>query len=84
MSIKELDRSGDARYCGVMAINKDLLKQLEDLSPAALAEVEALVRVLQQEAETLRPEEAREVEAGRQEILEGQWARWRDIKRTDV
>ena len=67
-----------------MAINKDLLKQLEDLSPAALAEVEALVRVLQQEAETLRPEEAREIEAGRQEILEGQWTRWRDIKRTDV
>ena len=67
-----------------MAIKKDLLKQLEDLSPAALAEVEALVRVLQQEAEILPPEDAREVDAGRREILEGQWARWRDIKRTDV
>jgi hypothetical protein len=67
-----------------MAIKEELLKRLEGLSPAALAEVEALVRVLQQEAETLPPEEAREVEAGRQEILEGQWVRWRDIKRTDV
>ena len=67
-----------------MAIKEELLKRLEGLSPAALAEVEALVRVLQQEAETLPPEEASEVEAGRQEILEGQWARWRDIKRTDV
>lgn len=67
-----------------MAIKEELLKRLEGLSPAALAEVEALVRVLQQEAETLPPDEAREVEAGRQEILEGQWARWRDIKRTDV
>ena len=44
----------------------------------------AFVRVLEQEPEALTPEEAAEVEGGRREFTQGQWTRWRDIKRTDV
>ena len=67
-----------------MTVKEELLKRLEGLSPTALDEVLSYVRVLQQEAEALIPEETAEVEAGRLEISEGQWTRWRDIKRTDV
>jgi hypothetical protein len=67
-----------------MSVKDDLLKRLQGLSPAALEEVLALVRVLEQDPEALSPEEAAEVEAGRREVTEGQWTRWREIKRTDV
>lgn len=67
-----------------MTVKEELLKRLEGLSPAALDEVLSLVRVLQQEPEALTPEETAEVEAGRLEMSEGQWTRWRDVKRTDV
>jgi hypothetical protein len=65
-----------------MTVKEDLLQRLEGLSPAALEEVLALVRVLQQEPEALTTEEIAEVEGGRREVLEGQWTRWRDVKRT--
>lgn len=67
-----------------MTVKEDLLQRLEGLSSAALEEVLAFVRVLEQEPEALSPEEAAEVEGGRREVTEGQWTRWRDIKRTDV
>jgi hypothetical protein len=67
-----------------MSAKEELLKRLEGLSPTALDEVLSFVRVLQQEPEALTPEETAEVEADRLEISEGQWTRWRDIKRTDV
>lgn len=67
-----------------MTTKEALLKKLEGLSPSALEEVLAFVRILEREPETLTPEEASEVEAGRREITEGQWTRWREIKRTDV
>jgi hypothetical protein len=67
-----------------MTTKEALLKKLEGLSPSALEEVLAFVRVLEREPETLTSEEASEVEAGRREITEGQWTRWREIKRTDV
>ena len=67
-----------------MSIKQDLLEKLERLSPSALEEVLAFVRVLEREPEALTPEEASEVKAGRREMTEGQWKRWREIKRTDV
>lgn len=67
-----------------MTAKEDLLQKLEGLSPAALEEVLAFVRILQQEPEELSPDEAAEVEKGRREVTEGQWTRWRDIKRKDV
>lgn len=67
-----------------MTTKEALLKKLEGLSPSALEEVLAFVRVLEREPETLTRGEASEVEAGRREINEGQWTRWREIKRTDV
>lgn len=67
-----------------MTIKEALLQKLEGLSPSALEEVLAFVRVLEQEPEALTQEEAAEIEEGRREVTEGQWTRWRDIKRTDV
>lgn len=67
-----------------MTIKEALLQKLDGLSPSALEEVLAFVRVLEQEPEALTPEEAADVEGGRREVTEGQWTRWRDIKRTDV
>lgn len=67
-----------------MSIKEDLLQRLEGLSPEALEEVLAFVRVLEREPEALTAEEATEVEGGRGEVARGEWTRWRDIKRTDV
>jgi hypothetical protein len=67
-----------------VTVKEELFKRLEILSPEALDEVLSFVRVLRQEAEALTPKETAEVGAGRLEISEGQWTRWRDIKRTDV
>ena len=65
-------------------MKEDLLNRLEGLSPEALEEVLAFVRVLEREPEVLTAEEVADVEGGRREVAEGQWTRWRDIKRTDV
>ena len=67
-----------------MTLKEALQQKLEGLSPSALEQVLAFVRVLEREPEALTPEEAAEVEEGRREVTEGQWTRWRDIKRTDV
>lgn len=67
-----------------MTVKEDLLQRLEGLPPAALEEVLAFVRVLEREPEGVTQEEATEIEGGRREITEGQWTRWREIKRTDV
>ncbi|MBI2555601.1 MAG: hypothetical protein HYV92_14530 [Candidatus Rokubacteria bacterium] len=67
-----------------MTTKEALLRKLEGLSASALEEVLAFVRVLEQEPEAVTQEEAAEIEGGRREVTEGQWTRWRDIKRTDV
>lgn len=67
-----------------MTVKENLLQRLAGLPPAALEEVLAFVRVLEREPEGVTQEEAAEIERGRREITEGEWSRWREIKRTDV
>ena len=66
------------------AVKDQLIEELNRLSPADLAAVQELVRMLLEEEEDLTPEEAADFEAGRAEIARGEWVRWEEIRRTDV
>jgi hypothetical protein len=66
------------------AVRDQLIEDLKRLSEDDLAVVRDFVRVLLEEEEDLTAEEAAEFDAGREEIARGEWARWEDVRRTDV
>lgn len=62
----------------------EIYELLESLPDENLEDVRNFVMVLLSEPDNLTEDEWQEVRKGEEEVRQGKWVTWEDIKRTDV